>query len=127
MPTRSRAEAFISAVMNGDHVAAIADFYHEEASMQENLATARVGRTHLMAHESKALSRLQKMITHPPKSVIVEGDLVAIQWVFDAVDKSGVVRRLEEVALQTWRGDRILIERFFYDSATAWQIVEPSE
>jgi hypothetical protein len=49
--------------------------------------------------------------------VLVDGDQVAIFWGFDVTDPAGVVRRREELALQTWRGDRIQIERFFYDPA----------
>jgi hypothetical protein len=30
-------------------------------------------------------------------------------------DKTGSVRRVDEVALQEWRGDRVFRERFFYD------------
>jgi ribosomal silencing factor RsfS len=37
MPTRERVAAFITSVVGGDHVRAIADYYHEDASMQENL------------------------------------------------------------------------------------------
>jgi ribosomal silencing factor RsfS len=37
MPTRDRVAAFITSVVGGDHVRAIADYYHEDASMQENL------------------------------------------------------------------------------------------
>jgi len=30
----------------------------------------------------------------------------------------GLTRRLDELSLQTWRGDRIVSERFFYDPAS---------
>jgi hypothetical protein len=49
--------------------------------------------------------------------VLVDGEQVAIFWVFDVTDPSRVVRRRGELALQTWRGDRIQAERFFYDPA----------
>jgi ketosteroid isomerase-like protein len=48
-------------------------------------------------------------------SSVVEGDRVAIHWIFELTDKSGKVLRVDEVALQEWRGDRISRERFFYD------------
>lgn len=31
--------------------------------------------------------------------------------------KDGKVRRLDEIALQEWRGEKIARERFFYDPA----------
>ena len=124
MPERARVEAFITAVVSGDHVGAIRDFYTEGASMQENLGEPRRGREALMAHEAKALARLERMHTHPPRALVVDGDRVVVHWVFDAIGKDGSARRLEELAIQRWEGDRIAEERFFYDTATSWREVE---
>jgi hypothetical protein len=46
---------------------------------------------------------------------IVEGDRVAISWVFEFIDHAGKTTRFDEVALQEWRGDRVYREQFFYD------------
>jgi ketosteroid isomerase-like protein len=121
MPDRQRVDAFVAAVVSGDHVRAIADFYHEDASMREPDKPPRRGRDLLIGHERAALARLARMETHPPRFVVVEGDNVAIQWTFDAIGRDGSVRRLEEVAIQRWSGDRIVEERFFYDTASAWR------
>jgi ketosteroid isomerase-like protein len=123
MPTRERVAAFVAAVVGGDHVKAIADYYHEDASMQENLQAPRQGRALLMAHEARVLERM-KMHTHPNPFFLVDGDNVGIQWTFDATGKDGITRRLNELALQRWRGDRIVEERFVYDSASAWTVVD---
>jgi ketosteroid isomerase-like protein len=123
MPTRERVAAFVAAVVGGDHVKAIADYYHEDASMQENLQAPRQGRALLMAHEARVLERM-KMHTHPNPFFLVDGDNVVIQWTFDATGKDGITRRLNELALQRWRGDRIVEERFVYDSASAWTVVD---
>jgi ketosteroid isomerase-like protein len=122
MPSRERVAAFIALVCV-DPVRAIADYYHEDASMQENLQAPRLGREALMAHEAKALQRVS-MYTHPNPLFIVDGDSVVINWTFDATAKDGVTRRLNELTLQRWRGDRIAQERFVYDSASAWTVVE---
>jgi hypothetical protein len=123
MPSRERVEAFIALVVDGDHVRAIADYYHEEASMQENLQLPRRGRAALMAHEAKVLERM-KMHTHPDPVFLIDGDRVVINWIFDATGRDGITRRLNELALQRWAGDRIAEERFVYDSASAWTVVE---
>ena len=122
MPDRSRVEAFIAAVVGGDHVGAIADYYHEGASMQENLLPPRRGRDLLMEHEAKVLERM-RMHTHPGPLFLVDGDQVVINWIFDATGADGVTRRLDELALQRWDGDRIAEERFVYDTASAWKTV----
>jgi hypothetical protein len=109
-------------VVGGDHVRAIADYYHKNASMQENLQTPRQGRAQLMAQEARVLERT-KMHTHPNPLFLVDGDNV-IKWIFDATGKEGITRRLNELALQRWDGDRIAEERFVYDSASAWTVVD---
>jgi ketosteroid isomerase-like protein len=114
MPSRARLDEFIAVVVSGDHAGAIERYYTEDASMQENEAPPRVGRDGLVAHERNFLAQRTDIDSEAVSSV-VEGDRVAIQWIFKLTDKSGKVRRREEVALQQWRGDRIFRERFFYD------------
>ena len=123
MPTRQRVEEFIAVVVSGKHVEAIEQFYHEHASMQENLKEPRRGRVLLMEHEANALKRVKHMHTHPNPPFAIDGDNVAVNWTFDATTPDGVTRRLNEVAFQRWQGDRIIEERFFYDTASAWQTV----
>jgi hypothetical protein len=113
MPSRARPDEFIAVVVSGDHAGAIERYYTEDASMQENEAPPRVGRDGLVAHERSFLAQMTDVYSEAVSSV-VEGDHVAM-WIFRLTDKSGKVRRREEVALQQWRGDRIFRERFFYD------------
>ncbi|MCW5702378.1 MAG: nuclear transport factor 2 family protein [Bradyrhizobium sp.] len=117
MPSRERVDEFIAVVESGDHVGAIERYYTEDASMQENAAPPRLGRDLLVAHEKAALSRMSSVDSKCLSSV-VEGDRVAIHWNFVLTEKSGKVRRFDEIALQEWQGDRIFRERFFYDPAT---------
>ena len=114
MPSRAHLDEFIAVVVAGDHAGAIERFYTEDASMQENAAAPRVGRDVLVAHERAVLQKVERVTTTCVSSV-VEGDHVAIHWVFDFVFKSGKTARFDEVALQEWRGDRVWRERFFYD------------
>ncbi|MBV9558498.1 MAG: nuclear transport factor 2 family protein [Pseudolabrys sp.] len=114
MPTRARLDEFIATVVSGDHAGAIERYYTEDASMQENTAEPRVGRDRLVAHERAVLARMAQ-VTSTCVSSIVEGDRVAIHWIFEMTDKSGKMRRFDETALQEWRGDKICRERFFYD------------
>jgi ketosteroid isomerase-like protein len=114
MPTRTRLDEFIAVVESGDHAGAIERYYTEDSSMQENTAPPRVGRDGLVAHERAVLARMSQVYSKAISSV-VEGDHVAIHWNFELTDKSGKVRRIDEVALQEWRGDKIFRERFFYD------------
>ncbi len=114
MPTKERLAEFIATVERNEHVEAIERFYAPNASMQENNAPPRVGRDGLVERERGVLARMTHVYSKAISSVL-EGDHVAIHWIFELTDKSGEVRRVDEVALQEWRGDRIFRERFFYD------------
>ena len=117
MPTRERVQDFIALVERGEYVKAIEDFYHPEASMQENGEPPRVGRQALVEHERAVLASLTGMRTRRVETCLVDGDRVAINWVFEMTGRDGKARTLDELALQSWDGDRIARERFFYDPA----------
>lgn len=124
MPTKTRVNAFIKMVLAEQHAEAIEQFYHEDASIQENLNPPRRGRDLLVAHEKASFAQLKSMQSYPPLLLVLAGDHVVIQWQFDIVDPAGQSRRLQEVSVQRWLGSRILTEQFFYDSATAWQALD---
>src|SRR4030081_1548856 len=116
MPSRARLDEFIAVVESGDHVGGIERYYTEEARIKENLSAPRVGRDALVEHERGVLARMSHVYSKAMTSV-VEGERVAIHWIFELTDKSGKALRVDEVALQEWRGDKIFRERFFYDPA----------
>jgi len=118
MPTHERVAEFINAVVTGNHAEAIARFYTEDATMQENANPRRVGRTNLVERERKVTANVASIVTHTPDYVAIDGDRVTIHWVFDFTHEDGRKRHIDEVAIQIWRGDLIERERFFYDSAT---------
>jgi len=122
MPSRERVQELITAVVTGDHAEAIARFYTEDATMQENAAEPRRGRANLVDRERKVTEKVARIVTHPPDLVVIDGDRVAIHWVFEFTHADGRTRTVDEVALQVWDGDKIARERFFYDSpSAAWR------
>jgi len=117
VPSRERVNAFVAAVREGRYVEAIADFYAHDASMRENLGAPRVGRDALIANEKAMLSSVRSIVTRRASPVIVDGDRVVIGWEFEITTADGGTRRLDELALQTWRDERIVEEQFYYDPA----------
>jgi ketosteroid isomerase-like protein len=115
MPNPERVHAFVEAVRAGRYVEAIEDFYTEDATMRDNLGAARGGRDILVRAEQAVLGGLKSMATHDVGPVLIDGDRVVVKWVFQMTSQDGAVRRMEELALQTWRGDRIAEEQFYYD------------
>jgi len=115
MPSRDRVQEFIALVERDEYIKAIEDFYHPDASMQENGLPPRLGRQTLVEHERAVLAGLKEMRTRRVETFLVDGDHVVINWVFEMTGPDGRTRSLDELALQTWQGDRIARERFYYD------------
>ena len=115
MPSPQTLEAFIAEVEAGRYVDAIERFYADDAFMRENGDAPRVGREVLMQGEREVMARFGKItcrIDGPPLS---SGDHVAIRWRFGFETKDGAHLALDEIAWQTWRGEKIAEEIFFYD------------
>jgi len=118
MPSCEAVDAFIAQVLSEDHVGAIRDWYHDDAWMQENQAEPRLGgREALMKQEAGTLARTKTVKTELVGGPVIDGDAVAIRWRFSFTFQNGTQMRMEEVAWQTWRGDKIATETFFYDPA----------
>ncbi|AMP06025.1 nuclear transport factor 2 family protein [Collimonas pratensis] len=115
MPNRERVESFIKLVVQGKYVEAIEEFYTEDASMQENQEPPRKGMPLLVAGEEKALSAVKEIRTLAAKSFLIDGDRVAINWLFEIELPDGRSFRQDEIAYQVWRGDKIAEEQFYYD------------
>src|SRR5260370_3685867 len=96
MPSRERLDQFIAVVEAGDHAGAIERYYTEDSSMQENASPPRVGRDLLVAHERGVLARLTHVYSKALSS-LVEGDRVAIPWIFGLTYKSGKLHRIADV------------------------------
>lgn len=117
MPSRERVQEFIALVERGNYVEAIKAFYAGDATMQENSRPPRIGRDALVRHEQGVIAAFKEVRTLPVRWYLVDGDQVVINWVFEFVGTDGRKSRMDELAHQVWRGDRIVRERFYYDPA----------
>ena len=115
MPSRSTVESFVALVEAGDYVGAIEQFYVADASTRENNGAPRVGRDTLIAMERGVMMAHRKIEARRLAPALIEGDNVAIAWRFEFTTPEDATRTLEEIAWQTWRGEQLVEERFFYD------------
>jgi ketosteroid isomerase-like protein len=115
MPSRATLQAFADAVEANDHVGAILRFYAPDASTRENDNPPLRGRDALVEKERQTLARIESVKSTRLGPILVDGDHVAIRWRFEFTGKDGVTRAMEEIAWQTWRGEQLIEEQFFYD------------
>ena len=117
MPTRETVERFIAQVEANEHAEACEAFYTANATMQENQSPPRAGRDNHVANERRVMARATSVTSTCVRPVLIDGDRVAIRWIFRFVWLDGTVTRMEEVAWQRWDGEQIAEETFFYDPA----------
>ena len=115
MPSRDVVEAFARRLENGEFVEAIEQYYTPDAATYENNAAPTVGRDKLVAKERGVLAASKEVKAVRVGPSLIEGDNVASRWIFSFTNAEGVTRTMEEIAWQTWRGDKLIEERFFYD------------
>jgi ketosteroid isomerase-like protein len=116
MPSRATVEDFIATIERGEFLEALPKFYAEDMSAQENNLPPRVGRAAQTANEEAALKRM-RFDTIKAVSYVLDGDRVAINYVFEMTTTDGGHIRMDEIAYQLWRGEQIISERYFYDPA----------
>ena len=117
MPSMQTLRAFAATVEANDHVGAIERFYAPGASTRENENPPISGRDALAAKERAVLARVASVKTTRIGPLLLDGDHSAIRWRFEFTARDGSVRAMEEVAWQTWRGEELIEEHFFYDPA----------
>jgi hypothetical protein len=115
MPSRDIVEAFAQRLEAGDFIGAIEQFCTPDAVTYENNAAPTVGRDNLVAKERGVLAASSAVTAVRIGPSLIDGDTVASRWQFSFTNAEGVTRTLEEIAWQTWRGDKLIEERFFYD------------
>lgn len=117
MPSIATVDTFMAAVEAGDYVGAIERFYTADARTRENLGAPRVGRDTVVMAEKGMMAAFDQIKAQRQGPPLITGDHVAIRWRFEFISTRGPARVLEEVAWQTWNGEEIVEETFFYDPA----------
>ena len=115
MPALSTLQAFADAVESNDHVGAIEKFYAPDAVTRENDRPPVGGRDVLAEKERRMLASVASVKTTRLGPPLLDGDHSAIRWRFEFTAQDGSKRVMEEVAWQTWRGEKLIVEHFFYD------------
>lgn len=117
MVDRSRIDSLIEYTLDNRLIEALREFYHPDVVMQENCQPPRVGLAASLERQRTAQAMTAQI--HEVKAVLLvhDGDKAAIEWHAEWTTVGGARFRIEEIALQRWKGDRIIHERFFYDPA----------
>ncbi|AIR90748.1 nuclear transport factor 2 family protein [Pseudomonas cremoricolorata] len=115
MPDKDIIEQLIRYTVEGRSEAALLAFYAEDVVIQENNQPPRIGRAASLARNTEAAEWTSAVHEISAPSVLIDGNLVVIEWHAEWTLKNGERVRIEELALQSWKGNQVVFERFFYD------------
>lgn len=115
MHRKEQLNQLIALVLEDKAVEAYRKFYHDDVIIQEANYPPRIGLEASIEHTAQASHLTSKVHEIATPTLLVDGDHSIIEWHAEWTVTGGARIRIEEIALQTWRGDRISHERFFYD------------
>lgn len=93
-------------------------FYDENVVVQENLQAPRVGRAISVERQQRMNANVKEVHEFKIVAVLVDGDRSVIEMHLEVTTVDGYRIRLEEVGMQTWKNERIIHERYFYDPSS---------
>lgn len=115
MQRRDKIEKLIALVKSGRTDIAWDQFYHDDVIFQEADFTPLVGLAASIERSAAARDMTTEIHEVEAPKILIDGDHSVIEWHAEWTVANGSRIRVEELAVQTWRGDRIIHERFFYD------------
>ncbi len=99
-----------------DLLAAFDKFYHDEVVMIEASGEVRKGKANNRKFEEEWLQNLKEVHGGGINGITSneeEGITMSETWM-DATFKDGNRRKMEEVSVKKWEGDKVVRERFYY-------------
>lgn len=101
-------------ILQGRALDAFETFYDETVIMQENSAPPTEGKEANRTREHEFFAQMKEFHGADLLKSAVQGDVTFSQWSFDVTFPNGHRTHLNQVAVRTWKNDRIVHERFFY-------------
>lgn len=119
--TKDRVNQLVDWVQQGRIMDAMAEFYAENVVMQDNHNPSTVGLQANQKREEQFVGSIKEIHENRAVKVVVEGDNAVIHWILDFTNQDGARLRLDQLAFQEWKDDKIAHEWFVYDSASVGQ------
>lgn len=115
MPSKQRVMELVRQIEQWKLLEAFEEFYADDVVMQENQNPPTVGKAANRERERGFVSSVAEVRESRVTEVLVDGDDVVLRWKAEYTTTDGQRVEVDQLALQKWRGDRIVRERFVYD------------
>ena len=117
----ARARDLVGYIQQGRIIDAMYEFYADDTTMQENNNPPTVGLEANVERERKFVDSVRQWKRLDVLSVALDAErgrtVVQSEMEFEGVD--GKPYRMDQVAVQQWRGGKIVHEKFYYDTGAA--------
>lgn len=105
--------AVIEGIQSGKLLETFDRYYDAEVVMSENGRDERVGFEACRAYEVQFVEGVDFHSATVGRTV-VEGDTAAIEWNFEFTPKGGERIVQKQIAMQTWKGGKVVREDFYH-------------
>jgi ketosteroid isomerase-like protein len=118
-PALNRAKAMYAMVGEGKLMDAFEKYYHEDVVVQENSHEPRRGKAATREFDEQFMSSIKEMHGGGVGAITSNeaNNVTMVESWADITFNDGKRKKLEEVAVQHWQGDKIIRERFYYSEA----------
>ena len=117
----ARVRDLVGYIQQGRIIDAMYEFYADDTTMQENNNPPTVGLDANVEQERKFVDSVRQWKRLDVLSVAVDAErgrtVVQSEMEFEGVD--GKPYHMDQVAVQQWRGGKIVHEKFYYDTGAA--------
>ena len=103
-----------SLILEGRAMEAFEKYYHDEVIMQENENIPTVGKNANRMREEEFFESVTEFRRAEVKKVAVGGNISMVEWHYDYTHKEWGERNYLQIAVQEWRGGKIIRETFYY-------------
>jgi hypothetical protein len=114
-----RLQDLFRCIREGRILDAMNEFYDKDARMQENANPPTVGLAANIEREKQFLAMVKEWKGFMVTSFGVGDNVTLYESHVDFIAMDGKPVHMEQVAVQKWRNDKIVSERFYYDTGGA--------
>jgi hypothetical protein len=112
---REQVDQYKQLLEQGDTIAVIEQFYHDDIYQLENDEETIVGKQRLLELERQSLEKVRDLILRVPTIVVDEEQQIVMgEMMITFYHKTGGLRFLKEAFVQQWENGKIVKQQFYY-------------
>ncbi|SNS78205.1 SnoaL-like domain-containing protein [Ekhidna lutea] len=103
-------------VLQGKALDAFEKYYADDVVMQENEAAPTLGKSANRKREIEFLNNITDFRSAIPAKITVGENTTMVEWHYDYTHKEWGVRKYSQISVQEWENEKIIREKFYYNT-----------